>query len=176
MSGSSNNRNQEESSSHHGYEVAVHSPDDAAAGLAINHPEPEPEEEHSANNRWSRCSTFSLTLTTFIFILAAVCVVVGIVAWSAVSPASSKAINVTSKQVAVALAGPFDDYEEFGDGYCLDKEGKEYPELLLLILLYMIRKAVLKSVNALDEFLASNSEDFIIILFMVYCAGAIWIG
>ena len=133
MSGSSNNRNhgqvvgQEESCSH-GYEVAVHSPDPPPAGLAINHLE-EPEEELSANNRWSRCSTFSLTLTAFIFILAAVGVVVG-VAWSAISPASSKTtINVNKQAVAVAVAGPFDDYVEFGDGYCLDKDGKEYPRV-----------------------------------------------
>ena len=137
MSDSSNNRyhgqvgGQEEESSH-GYEVevAVHSPDAPAAGLAVNHPE-EPEEELSANNRWSRCSIFSLTLTAFIFILAAVGVVVG-VAWSAVSPVSSKTINVTSKQVAVVATAPIDNYVEFGDGYCLDKEGKEYPRVTFI--------------------------------------------
>ena len=95
-------------------------------GLATtNHPEEPENEKHSANNRWSRCSTFSLTA----FILAVVGVIG--VAWSAVSPASSnKPINVASKQVAVVATAPIDNYPYTAKkrpGYCLDKEKNLYP-------------------------------------------------
>ena len=89
------------------------------------------EENPSTRVAADKMSCFISTrfLTTFIFILAALGVAGG-VAWSAVSPAaaaSSKTINVTSKQVAVVATDPIDDYVEFGDGFCLDKDGEDYP-------------------------------------------------
>ena len=86
------------------------------------------------NNRWMSCVISTRFLTTFIFIiLAAVGFVVG-VAWSAISPASSKTINVSSKQVAVVATDPIDNYVLFdGDGVCLDKEGEKYPDVFFTV-------------------------------------------
>ena len=143
ISGSSNNH---KNHGQVGQEVAARSPDAPAVpddvenggqevdrlpptGLATtNHPEP--KEELSANNRWSRCSTFSFTAFIFIILAAVVCVIG--VALSAVSPASSKTI-IASKQVAVVAAVPIDDYKQVCrssggcDGLCSNDLGKKYP-------------------------------------------------
>ena len=106
----------------HGYEVAAARLPDAAAV-----PE-EAEEEQVTNNR-NRSSTKRLVVTLtsaagFGLFIAGV--------WSVVSPASSKTINVRSKQVVVAAGAPIDNYVqlgEFGSGTCVDMEGEQYPSV-----------------------------------------------
>ena len=107
-----------------GFEVAARSPNAAPATAEMIPEELEDFEEENAPAASNRCLTKKRLFG--VSVVAALVMAVG-VAWSVKSPASSKTINV-SKQVAVVATDPIDHYVKFdGDGFCLDKDGDNYP-------------------------------------------------